>query len=459
MASKMTTGLLLLLTTAISNLNGQSLSVGNNAFDALDGLGCTQFKAIILEAQLQGTYSNALPLTLFVFNDTAYSQMPPYRQGTLYDKSGAADAYIGAAEYVNSFTLLEGVQTSAFSDAIPYKTYSALSRKMFLNRRDLRVGNVASGMPGPTRYFCNGAQIIRPNIQAGMHVIHIIDQVLNMPLQYNALAYAAGYNQISLGFQFYKKMMQILQQAPQDDGEYNYNKQVLRVLTGDQVTFFLPSDEAFNQIPSQKLSELQGNLRLMLDIITLHIVPNQVLFTSLVNHNERFNTQFNSGAVVFRKNYNREAVYVTGALSGGRTVTARLSTANVTLINGVVHQIDQVLGFVYKSAIEEIGYDPVTQNFEQLVTNARRDLQNDLTSTNGVTVFVPINQALNAIVNVYQNYINNQSLINMVVEMSMLMQGQRVNLMDYNAGYESYVTVVSRYNARTIKVYSEGNGK
>ncbi|KAK6958963.1 hypothetical protein BgiMline_036431, partial [Biomphalaria glabrata] len=95
-------------------------------------------------------------------------------------------------------------------------------------------------------------------------------------------------------------------------------------------------------------------------IVTLHIIPNQVLYTSLVNHNERFNTQFNSGAVVFRKNFNREAVYVTGQLKGGRTVTAKLNPANITVMNGVVHQIDNILGFVYKTAIEEISIDPLT---------------------------------------------------------------------------------------------------
>uniref|UniRef100_A0A2C9KMB5 FAS1 domain-containing protein n=1 Tax=Biomphalaria glabrata TaxID=6526 RepID=A0A2C9KMB5_BIOGL len=230
--------------------------------------------------------------------------------------------------------------------------------------------------------------------------------------------------------------MEILQRSAQEDGEYNYNRQVVQVLNSPQVTFFIPSDEALNMIPVQKLSELQGNLRLMLDIVTLHIIPNQVLYTSLVNHNERFNTQFNSGAVVFRKNFNREAVYVTGQLKGGRTVTAKLNPANITVMNG--HRTE-------------------LKNFEQLIYAARKDLQDSLTATSGVTVFAPTNAAMFAVTNVYQNYITNQSLINMVLEMSLLQQGQYFNLMDYNGGYESYKTAVSRYNGRLIKVYSEGN--
>ncbi|XP_059170401.1 fasciclin-1-like [Physella acuta] len=454
------TNLLCLVLMAATLVQTQAQAyIGNTAFDALDGLGCSQFKAIIMEAQLEETFRSPQALTLFVFNDTAYALMPPYRLGTLYDKTNGNN--LGAKEYVNSFTLTEAVETSAFSDANPITTYSVRNRKVFLNKRDLRSGNVASGTPGPTKYFCNGGMLIRPNIQAGQHLIHIIDQVLDMPLEDNALAYVSGYNPSKLTFlqrSICASQIPVLHQdygGSEKDGDYNYNQQVQKILAGKQVTFFIPSDEALNLIPSQKLSELQGNTRLMLEIITLHIIPNQVLYTSLVNHNERFNTQFNSGAVVFRKV--REDVYVTGALKGGRTVTAKLNPGNRTVLNGVVHQIDAMLGFVYKTAIEEIQNDPNTQNFEQLIFAARKDLQNYITATSGVVVFVPTNQAMYAIANVYQNYINNQSLVNMVLEMSLLQQGQSINLMDYNGGYEAYKTAVSRYNGRLIKLYSEGS--
>ncbi|CAG5119676.1 unnamed protein product, partial [Candidula unifasciata] len=256
---------------------------------------------------------------------------------------------------------MEAVQTSAFSDAAPYQTYSSLNRQLFLNRRDLRIG------------------------------LRFASLNRNKAVCFSKLAIAC-------------------------------------VVLGKRCTFVRTTDHVSELLLSQK-------------IITLHIVPSQVLYTSLMNHNERFNTQ----------------QFWCCALSSGRTVTARITPANITVINGVVHQIYQLLGFVYNTAVEEIAIDPVTQNFEQFITVGRKDLQNDLTSANGVTVFAPINQAMYAIANVYQNYMNNQSLIDMVIEMSMLMQGQHINFMDYNAGYESYVTVVSRYNGRLIKVYSEGN--
>ena len=53
---------------------------------------------------------------------------------------------------------------------------------------------MASGTPGPTKYFANGAMVIRNNIRAGQHVIHMIDRVLQIQWVYTALAYASKYN-------------------------------------------------------------------------------------------------------------------------------------------------------------------------------------------------------------------------------------------------------------------------
>ncbi|GFO21575.1 fasciclin-1 [Plakobranchus ocellatus] len=278
--------------------------------------------------------------------------------------------------------------------------------------------NVASGRPGPTKYFVNGGIIIRPNIQAGQHVIHIVDRVLPLALTDNALAYASGYNPDALVYKFYELFMKKMSVSRQEDPINNYDTQVHSVLSNlnDPVTFFLPSDQAINNIGASARGELLGDSAKLLRIITLHIIPKKAVYTSLVNHNEQFNTQYNSGRVVFRKNFDREAVYVTGALQGGSTVTARISPANITVLNGVVHHIDQVLGFVYKTVLEEISSDATTQNFEQLTNRVRADLKNALIRNSGVYVFVPTNEAMQAIRYRYENYINNQSLINMVRE-------------------------------------------
>ena len=39
----------------------------------------------------------------------------------------------------------------------------------------------------------------------------------------------------------------------------------------------------------------------------------------------------------------------------------------------------------------------------------------------------------------------------------MLQRNQRLSLTDYNGGYDSYISAISRHNGRRIKSYSEGN--
>ncbi|KAK3758831.1 hypothetical protein RRG08_036271 [Elysia crispata] len=446
-----------LLVAIFPGVLSQSTSVAQNSYDSLTKLNCSQFKAIIEAANLQQRYKSPSPLTLFVFVDAAYNRLPPYMVTNLYDRSSANNG--GANEYVSSFTVDGVIETSSFSKATPYPTWSVKSRKLFLNMRNLRVGNTASGQAGPTKYFANGAMIVQPNIQAGQHVIHILDRVLPLPLFETVLAYVSGYNPDKKIYKFFELFMSKLSVAPQEDSINNYQRQVRSVLVNlaQPVTFFLPSDRAVERIPEGKKGELLGNPKKLLRIITLHIVPKQALYTSLVNHNEQFNTQYNSGRVVFRKNFDREAVYVSGALRQGSTVTARVSSPNITVLNGVVHHIDEVLGFVYKTVMQEISLDPVTTNFEQLIKRARIDLQQTLGASNGVYVFAPTTEAMQAILNIDDNYINDQALINMVLERSILQPDQFISLTDHSGGYESFNIAKSRYNSEIIKIYSAGN--
>ncbi|GFO08099.1 hypothetical protein PoB_003460400, partial [Plakobranchus ocellatus] len=96
------------------------------------------FKGIIEAAGRQLRYQSSTPLTLFVFNDTAYNRLPPYMLNTLYDRESPNNA--GADEFVSSFTMKGVMETSSFSDAQPYSTMSVKSRKLFLNKRNLRIG-------------------------------------------------------------------------------------------------------------------------------------------------------------------------------------------------------------------------------------------------------------------------------------------------------------------------------
>ncbi|GFS09709.1 fasciclin-1, partial [Elysia marginata] len=348
------------LTKWSSNSQVVAKAIQKEFYLRIDVTDSTKFKAIIEEAKLVSLYQGASPLTLFVFVDAAFNRLPPYRVTNLYDKASANNE--GAKEYVASFTVNGIVETSFFSDATPYQSKSVLQRKIFLNRRALRVGNVASGRAGQYKYFANGGIIVQPNIQAGQHVIHVLDRVLPMPLTMTILAYVSGHGPDKTLYKFFELFMLRLRWARQENSVKNYAQQVEPVLSNldSPSTFFLPTDQAVLRIPAGIRGELLGNPLKLLRIITLHIIPKKAVYTSLVNHYEQFNTQYNSGRVVFSKHFDREAVYVSGALNGGSTVTARVNSPNITVLNGVVHHVDEVLGFVYKTVLEEIQLDPVT---------------------------------------------------------------------------------------------------
>ncbi|GFO21571.1 fasciclin-1 fasciclin i fas i fcn [Plakobranchus ocellatus] len=102
-------------------------------------------------------------------------------------------------------------------------------------------------------------------------------------------------------------------------------------------------------------------------------------------------------------------------------------------------------------------FSDYARNFMELTNRARAELRNALIRSSGVYVFVPTNDAMQAIGYRYENYTNNQSIINMVVEMSLIQTYQNVLLTDYSGNYESFRTVRSRFNDQLVKIYTVGD--
>ena len=70
-----------------------------------------------------------------------------------------------------------------------------------------------------------------------------------------------------------------------------------------------------------------------------------------------FLTWLNTPKTVFYgvADVNNMLLFAVSVSSGG--VTAEIIQGNITLNNGVLHIIDRMLGFVYNTAIEQIGQD------------------------------------------------------------------------------------------------------
>ncbi|MEA5623074.1 fasciclin domain-containing protein [Nostoc sp. UHCC 0251] len=100
----------------------------------------------------------------------------------------------------------------------------------------------------------------------------------------------------------------------------------------DNLTLFAPTDAAFAKLPQDALQELlnPANKEVLLKILTYHVVPGKVLSTDL-----------KSGEV---KSLEGGAINVKVDPATGVTVNdARVTQANITGSNGVIHAIDQVI--------------------------------------------------------------------------------------------------------------------
>ncbi|MBW4455231.1 MAG: fasciclin domain-containing protein [Nostoc indistinguendum CM1-VF10] len=100
----------------------------------------------------------------------------------------------------------------------------------------------------------------------------------------------------------------------------------------DNLTIFAPTDAAFAKLPQDALQELlkPDNKEVLLKILTYHVVPGKVLSTDL-----------KSGEV---KSLEGGAINVKVDPATGVTINdARVTQADITASNGVIHAIDQVI--------------------------------------------------------------------------------------------------------------------
>ncbi|MCC5607484.1 fasciclin domain-containing protein [Nostoc sp. CHAB 5834] len=100
----------------------------------------------------------------------------------------------------------------------------------------------------------------------------------------------------------------------------------------DNLTIFAPTDAAFAKLPQDALQELlnPANKEVLIKILTYHVVPGKVLSTDL-----------KSGEV---KSLEGGAINVKVDPASGVTVNeAKVTQADITATNGVIHAIDQVI--------------------------------------------------------------------------------------------------------------------
>ncbi|XP_048748872.2 uncharacterized protein LOC125661046 isoform X1 [Ostrea edulis] len=438
MELKVVLGLLVSL-YLLNYVHGQLIS-GNILQILQRTTGFSKFAQLVVRAKLTRLYESPTSMTLFAFNDTAFNSLP-YKERSVIDSYTEKDL----ADYLKFCTIPGNrVQTSSIKDNQYVRSSDANGDRLFFNRIQ-RLDSNPSGSFGPVKFYVNGIEIsegTNRDIAATNGVVHGLNGVMRKTSQKTAYGWIQVPQDSTQRFQQFTDLM-----------SYLYVLDNINDLSSpDKITtFFVPNDNAMQKIPLQQLNKLRNDPVELQRILQAHYIPSRAMFTNCVSHNE--GAQNAKGQpVTFRKpsGYN---VYVN---SDG--VSAAIIEGNITVSNGVVHVVDQLLGFVYNNIREQIQQEG--SKFEQLINLGTETVKNSLVQPSGVTVFVPLDTAFQKVANIrWANLNSNQTLVDMVLRLHILEPNNQIIISSLPgmSGYESRQYRRTMYSNERVTIYNERN--
>jgi uncharacterized surface protein with fasciclin (FAS1) repeats len=255
----------------------------------------TTLASLLQKAGLVDTLATGGPFTVFAPTDAAFAKVP---KATL-DALAADPAKLKAV-------LLYHVVPGRVAAVDVVKLTSAKTAE----GRSLAIKVVNGSV------FVDGAQVTTPDVEATNGVIHVIDSVLipqeaTAPKTIIQTAVAAG---------SFKTLASLLKKAG-----------LVGTLQGKgPFTVFAPTDAAFAKLPKATLAALGKDRAKLRSVLLYHVVKGNVPAAKVVTL--RSAKTLNGKAVSIRVNGGKVSV-------GG----ARVTTADVTASNGVIHVVNKVL--------------------------------------------------------------------------------------------------------------------
>ncbi|CAE1294173.1 unnamed protein product [Acanthosepion pharaonis] len=322
--------LILMLSEVIGIRTGDHVFTRRNLLQLLNDQGLTKFLDLITKAEIQGTFTSTEEMTVFAFNNTAFDILPSERKTAIRKKNREE-----TENFVKFHTVYkERILTENMLDNSRLKSNGLNQNILFVNKKRLQIG---VDYDKTEQIFINGARIVKRDIYATNGILQIIDRVLEITSNKMAVPYLDHPDDPRVkGKQFYD----LVRHSEARDELKNEA----------QLTLFVPTDKAMERINKEKLDQQRQNPQALKEIILKHRISNQVIFTSTVE----FGTQWtpNSNIPILNKN-TYEQVFVTSG-----DTTAQIVLGNVTVGNGVIHMIDNLLGFTYNNVMEQIIGDP-----------------------------------------------------------------------------------------------------
>ncbi|XP_033725389.1 fasciclin-1-like [Pecten maximus] len=404
------------------------------------GLG--RFAELVSRAGLTDLFNSNGQFTVFAPNNTAFENIPYEKRAEIESWS---DRSVELQRFIKCHTLINSMLTTgSMQDNQVYQSMGTNGERIFINRRQ-RTASFSNTYFGPTVYFVNGAEISneQKDLVAGNGVVHGLARMDVISSIKMAYGYIADPDDNSLRTNlFYELISRYLQ-----DGFYSTLSDLSN--RNKKVTMFVPNNKAMEKIPSSKLSYLQQNPRVLDRVLKAHIIPDRVIFTSYVNHNEGFNSRLNH-LVRFRRPYG-DQVYV-----NSEGVDAAIVQGNITVYNGVVHVVDQLLGYVYHSVRETITQD--SPEFDQYLNKAQPDTRDALVQASGVNVFIPIGDAFTKIQGVPGvNLVSDLSQVDKMIRFHILKAFQDIEISAIVGGYESRQYRQTFYEGWNVTIYNDRN--
>ncbi|XP_061190366.1 uncharacterized protein LOC133198263 [Saccostrea echinata] len=402
--------------------------------------GFSKFAQLVTRAQLTSFYESPTTMTVFAFKDIAYNQLP-YRERNIIDSYTETEL----KDYLKFCTIPGNrVLTTAIQNNQYVRSIDSNGDRLFFNRVQ-RMDTTSAGTFGPIKYYVNGVEIsegTNRDISATNGIVHGLKGVMRKTSKKTAYGWIQDPEDATQRFMRFIDLMSYLIVLD------NIND----ISSPDKITtLFVPNDNAMQKIPTTQIDRLKNDPTELQRILQAHYVPNRAIFTNCISHNEGV-TNAKGQPLTFRKpsGYN---VYVN---SDG--VSAAIIEGNITVSNGVVHVVDQLLGFVYNNVREQIQREGT--KFEQLINLGTENVRNSLVQPSGVTVFVPLDAAFQKIANIrWANLKSNQTLVDMVLRLHILVPNNPIIISSLPAmsGYESRQYRQTMYNNEMVTIYNERN--
>lgn len=241
------------------------------------------------------------------------------------------------------------------------RTFNTLKNFLHFNRTD------------DGKLFVDGVQVVGKDLMAVNGVVHIIDEILLPEEAWDLLDIAAQ-----------QEATEFLQLV--SDAKLTKTMQLL-----DNVTLFLPSNKAIQELPNNIRKQLQSDSSLLEKVIKYHVVPEPMAASDLKNNQNL--ASYGSDKTI------RIAEYSSFPFSVNKVATAQcapIRKTNIETCNGIIHIVDKLMLPPQGDVLDVLSQNSEFSTFMSLLK--RTGLADQLQLAGPFTIFVPKNSALDGTV-------------------------------------------------------------